>query len=300
MMRARGGVCGLLLVAALTGGAAEAAFGAGTARLPRPRPAIVPPPGVSNWAAAAESRFRTADATPGGGVARLPRPRPVTPPVQLASLPPATAAPPEAPPPAGDATGDAACLDALRALGVAFTPMPPLDLGGECEVSHPLNVTALGSGVSIAPETILDCETTRSLAEWVKDVVVPEAERTLGAQPDGIEQDSAYVCRHRYDDPHQKISEHAHANAIDVASFAFSGRAAVGIGRNAPGSKEAEFETAVRAGSCRYFTTVLGPGSNAAHATHFHLDMAVRKGGYRLCELSAPMTARALPNTTRE
>jgi len=176
-----------------------------------------------------------------------------------------------------------------------------MDIDGACSVPHPLKVSNLGSGVSIGPGTILNCAETESLARWIKEVVAPSAKRLLGAAPSRITQDSAYVCRTRYNDPHQKISEHAHANALDIAAIGFAGRGPVEIGRTRAGSPEAAFEAEIRKGSCDYFTTVLGPGSNAAHATHFHLDMAFRRGGYRLCELGGPSAVSATPaNTKRE
>jgi hypothetical protein len=41
---------------------------------------------------------------------------------------------------------------------------------------------------------------------------------------------------------------------------------------------------AVRADSCKYFNTVLGPG-DAYHGNHFHFDLRYRKSGYRHCSL---------------
>jgi hypothetical protein len=195
---------------------------------------------------------------------------------------------------------DPGCLTRLRALGAEFTVEPPMNMGGACSVPQPLKVSNLGSGVSIGPETLLNCAAAEALALWMKEVVVPAGKKLLGAAPTRITQDSAYVCRTRYNSPTEKISEHARANAIDIASFGLVDRAAVDIGKNAPGSAEAKFEAEIREGSCNYFTTVLGPGSNAAHATHFHLDLAFRRGGYRLCELGGPTTVAAPAKTTRE
>lgn len=45
------------------------------------------------------------------------------------------------------------------------------------------------------------------------------------------------------------------------------------------------FQDAIRASACLDFTTVLGPGSNASHDNHLHLDIIARSKGYRLCEL---------------
>lgn len=227
------------------------------------------------------------------GLAPIPRPRPDDPASPVLAL----VMPPHIEPPVGGpvAPEDAGCVDRLRALGVEFTEAEPVDVGGTCAVPHPLKVSSLGSGISIGPDTLLNCAETESLARWMKEIVVPASTRLLGAPPTKITQDSAYVCRNRYDDPNQKISEHAHANALDIASFGFADRDPVDIGRNKDGSPEAKFEAEIRKGSCEYFTTVLGPGSNAAHATHFHLDMAYRRGGYRLCELGPPVATVAAP-----
>ena len=43
------------------------------------------------------------------------------------------------------------------------------------------------------------------------------------------------------------------------------------------------FQRTVSAAGCLFFTTVLDPESDAAHETHFHLDVLERKGGYRYC-----------------
>ena len=46
---------------------------------------------------------------------------------------------------------------------------------------------------------------------------------------------------------------------------------------------EGAFQRTATAGACLHFTTVLSPGSDAAHETHLHLDVLERKGGYRYC-----------------
>jgi hypothetical protein len=66
--------------------------------------------------------------------------------------------------------------------------------------------------------------------------------------------------------------------------FTFAKREPIEVGTLPEGSKEAAFLAAARAKACELFTTVLGPGSSEAHATHLHLDQRARKNGYRLCE----------------
>jgi hypothetical protein len=42
----------------------------------------------------------------------------------------------------------------------------------------------------------------------------------------------------------------------------------------------------LRTTACGYFTTILGPGSNASHADHLHFDLGLhgKTGNYRICE----------------
>jgi hypothetical protein len=95
---------------------------------------------------------------------------------------------------------------------------------------------------------------------------------------------STYVCRRRNNSATGKMSEHAIGNAIDIMSFEFKGRDPIPVSpRAGDGTVEEAFQRAVRGGACLHFTTVLGPGSNASHADHLHLDIIRRNRGYRLC-----------------
>jgi hypothetical protein len=295
----------LIVVAGIGSACAQAAEE--PARLPRPRPEL-PANEVGDWAGFLEDRFRKAaveDAAADAdiedamvaieGLAPLPRPRPTSSepavlalvgPHQLPSIP----VPVEA--------DDPDCPARLTTMGVTFTREPPI-AEGECTVARPLKVSILGSGVSIEPEAIMSCRAAESLARWVKDALVPSAHTHFGVAPTGIVHGSTYVCRPRNNVAGAKLSEHAHANAIDIASIRFPDRT-VGIGTSDPETAEAKFENEIRAAACDQFTTVLGPGSDAAHALHLHFDMALRRGGYRLCELGAPTVALTPENTKRE
>lgn len=183
-----------------------------------------------------------------------------------------------------------ACEARLRKMGVVFKPAEPII--GSCNIAAPLSVSAVAKDVALRPEGVMNCETAEALAIWTQKSVMPAAQRELGARVTGIDQVSAFVCRTRYNRPGAKVSEHARANAVDIGGFRLSSGDRISVmpgSRHEPAARR--FQAAVRKDSCTYFTTVLGPGSNAAHETHFHLDMAVRKGGYRLCELG-PAPAR--------
>lgn len=54
-------------------------------------------------------------------------------------------------------------------------------------------------------------------------------------------------------------------------------------GASARGGTES-FLHASHAAACRLFGTTLGPEANAAHRNHFHVDMAARKNGTKICD----------------
>ncbi|HSP26863.1 MAG TPA: extensin family protein, partial [Saliniramus sp.] len=52
------------------------------------------------------------------------------------------------------------------------------------------------------------------------------------------------------------------------------------------------FQAAIRGGACAFFTTVLGPMTNASHANQLHFDIAELRGGFRWIEKEGGTIAR--------
>jgi hypothetical protein len=177
---------------------------------------------------------------------------------------------------------ESACRERLTQLGVRFEPLPAI-ADGLCGATHPLRVLALPDGIEIPPATLV-CAAAEALARWTREVVAVEATRHLEAQPTRIAIGTSYQCRTQNHRAGAKLSEHAFANAIDIGGFEFKGRKAVTVDFHAPDTPESLFLQAVRTQACTYFTTVLGPGSDAAHANHLHLDLRGRGRGFRLCQ----------------
>jgi len=177
---------------------------------------------------------------------------------------------------------DTACRTRLARLGVAFEPLAPI-AEGQCTAPLPLKVAHLADGIALPQGATLTCRTAEALARWVTEVQV-EAERTLKQKVTGLELGGTYVCRGQNHDVDAKLSEHAFANAVDVMAFTFASRAGIPVKAMPEGSDEAQFLSTVRGKACGFFRTVLGPGTNAAHANHLHLDERERTAGHRLCE----------------
>lgn len=178
------------------------------------------------------------------------------------------------------------CSKALTAIGAEFKPLPRIDDGNGCGIDKPISVTKILPGVDLAPEGTMRCETALHLAEWLKTIVIPAAELALPDQGKltAFNQASTYICRKRNSAETGKISEHARGNAIDIASLRFEkGDMPMAIVTQEESSMNAAFQRSLNATACLSFSTVLSPGSDAAHQDHMHLDVLARKGGYRFC-----------------
>jgi hypothetical protein len=187
---------------------------------------------------------------------------------------------PGAAPPVG--TDVAACVRRLKEQGVALERLPPIALG-PCGARDVFRLAALPDGVAVAPPITVTCAMADSLAGWSKDVV-DAADHELHRRVSALATGTNYECRGQNHVATAKLSEHAFANALDLAGFRFATGAAVTVTGTPPDEASARFLLSVRASACRYFTTVLGPGSDPSHSDHLHLDMRQRMNGYRICQ----------------
>lgn len=226
-----------------------------------------------------------------------PAAQPGTAPMPPANAAPETASPadavPDRAPPAWKALaeGDLSyrfCLLNLDMLGVGYRPAAPVTSpeDPDCGIARPVQVDRLQPGVAIAGGAVMRCDTARRLALWLRAEAQPAAALLPGAPTiTEILPGSTYQCRARVGGSSEKLSEHALGNAFDVAALRFSNGAEIEIApRGNSGTIEEAFQKAIRYGACLYFTTVLGPGSNAAHDNHLHFDAMARKNGWRVCE----------------
>ncbi|MDM7255566.1 MAG: extensin family protein, partial [Paracoccus sp. (in: a-proteobacteria)] len=188
-----------------------------------------------------------------------------------------------------------ACTQALWRLGAGFTVEAPVTEAGnrDCGIARPVRVQTILPKVEIPGGAVMRCDTALALGRWLRDTVRP-AGRLMPDRPElrAVLPGSTYQCRDRVGTAQTKMSEHALGNAFDVAGFRFEitrdGAPEVldlpVTPRQDSGDMAEAFQRAVRGAACLYFTTVLGPGSNAAHDDHLHLDIRARNGGFRLCQ----------------
>ena len=175
------------------------------------------------------------------------------------------------------------CRALLRAAGVRFTPLPPRAGPGGCGYADGVTLDPGGSrGIAYAPHSLgTACAIAAALAVWEWEVVQPAALRHFGRPVVRIDHFGSYSCRRIYGRASGRWSEHATADAVDIAGFRLGDGTRITVARDWTGDgagerAKAAFLHDVRDGACRLFATTLSPDYNAAHADHLHLDQAAR------------------------
>jgi hypothetical protein len=206
--------------------------------------------------------------------------------VQVAGLMPRVNNPMSAPQWAGGMpASEKACRNRLKRLGVTFRDLPAINSGKGCSIPYPIEVTELSGGIKIKPAAKLNCQITDAFAQWVKNELAPAARLRYLSGVSSIRQLSSYSCRTMNSKRGAPMSEHASGNAIDVGKITLNNGQAIAVRK--PGFfsfREKSLLKTIRHDSCKYFTTVLGPGSDIHHKDHFHFDLRTRKAGYRHCD----------------
>ena len=144
-----------------------------------------------------------------------------------AAKPSTASATPPAPPPVPKEWSaqdiDAAkahCAEVLKSIDAVSVPEPSFR-DGECGAPAAVRLISIGKSpqVSLDPPAVLTCDMVVGLHTWMKQDLQPLAKKTLGSEIIKIETMSGYSCRNAYGRKGGKLSEHAHANALDIRGF---------------------------------------------------------------------------------
>ena len=171
-----------------------------------------------------------------------------------------------------------ACFAAFAASGLS--PVRVADRPSEVGCALEAAVVLPGSVRASPRDPVVTCRLAASWVLFERHALQPAARRHLGTEVAGIRHLGTQNCRNVNHAREGRRSQHATANAIDVAGFVLRDGREVRLARDwgAPGP-EAGFLRDVRDGACRWFRAVLGPDHDAAHRDHFHLDT----GPWRAC-----------------
>ena len=97
-----------------------------------------------------------------------------------------------------------------------------VSLGGPsaCGALRPFRVTATARGaMALEPPALVRCPMVHAIEYWAERVVAPAARRHLRSEVVAIKVAGSYSCRPMNGVDGALLSEHGHANAVDVAGF---------------------------------------------------------------------------------
>jgi hypothetical protein len=263
---------------------------------PRPTPDIpLPPPRPSDLTAppvettpVPPSAKKTPVAMPPPRPADLGKP-PAVSPAAAAPVPVPTPvpAPAPAPPPAPALLPDPTCPHVLADKNLVVAAAPPISGPNGCGILAPVVLSAViltdGTRVPFEPPSTIRCDLAEALGTWVREDVAPAVASAGGLAK--ILGSNGYVCRTRDWIPGAILSEHGKGNALDITGLVLRTGTTVPISRDA--AQKPAFLAKIKAGACARFMTVLGPGADAFHAAHLHVDLLQRHNNFRICEWDA-------------
>ena len=116
-----------------------------------------------------------------------------------------------------------ACLRLLAPIAAHVEIEPPVKRD-DCGAPAPVALRRIYSDagkVEFSPPAMLNCAMVANLHTWVEETLQPTAEELLGSPVVRLRNASGYSCRKRNGSLFNadKLSEHAKANAVDIAGF---------------------------------------------------------------------------------
>ncbi len=168
------------------------------------------------------------------------------------------------------------CLKTLKSQDVEFEVLANKYYGGGCKAVDAVKLLDFGTkATNLGPMT---CSLASSFTNWSTTIVAPAARKYLGSPLARIETSGTYSCRRV--NGSGNLSQHAHANAVDVYAFVTEdGQKVTVLGGWNGSQKQQAFLRHLHSASCGPFRTVLGPNYDAQHRNHFHFDMAPSRVG---------------------
>jgi hypothetical protein len=112
------------------------------------------------------------------------------------------------------------CMHLLQSVAVDVDMLAPIKRAN-CGLSAPVRLKSLGfdSKVVFEPPVEINCRMMAALYRWNEGTLQPAARNKFGSSVVRIVGASGYACRNVYNLPDGNLSQHAFANAIDIAAF---------------------------------------------------------------------------------
>lgn len=169
------------------------------------------------------------------------------------------------------------CDQALSSSGLRVTRQADSP-DAKCPLTDALRVQ--GGDVALSSSFLASCRLAVSFALFEHHALQPAAQAVYGQGVSRVDHLGSFACRNVYSRENGRLSQHASANALDIAGFRLADGRTVSVLKDWPkDNQDARFLRQVRDGACDTFSVVLSPDYNAAHRNHFHVDV----GSWWLC-----------------
>ena len=170
------------------------------------------------------------------------------------------------------------CRRILATSPFDFAALEDRETGPGCGFYNAVRIGK--TSAEVGKSFTLTCRSAVSLALWEQHALQPAAQRYFGQPVARIEHFGSYACRNVYGRSNAVRSQHAIAEAFDIAGFVLADGTRIRVLSDWEGDADrAAFLRDVRTSACDYFDAVLSPDYNAAHRDHFHFD----RGRWRTC-----------------
>jgi hypothetical protein len=172
----------------------------------------------------------------------------------------------------------ALCEAALKTSTLRYTHQADSGPDVKCPLTNTLRIQ--GGDVALSSSFLSSCRLAVAYALFDIHQLQPAAQSVFGQKVTQVDHLGSFACRNIYNRSAGRLSQHASANALDIAGFRLADGRRISVLKdwNDEGD-DGRFLKMVRDGACQQFNTVLSPDYNAAHRNHFHLDM----GRWRMC-----------------
>ncbi len=185
------------------------------------------------------------------------------------------------------------CLERLMRVGAVIEKPGPTTNSDNatCEIAEAVLLLSVadshspGQLITFRERPRLSCLMAERFVRFTTTIIAPLARGTYGKELVAVATGPGYECRPRNRQAGAKLSSHAQGNAVDISSVELSGGRSITVQN--PGDATSErFVTGFREAACGFFNTVLGPGSDAAHHDHIHIDIEMRgrDGRSKFCQ----------------
>ncbi|ALM53796.1 extensin family protein [Halomonas huangheensis] len=153
---------------------------------------------------------------------------------------------------------------------VQFQVLEDFSSGG-CQLTNMVRVQR--TAVEWSSSYLAHCPLAVAWALYERHHLMEVAQQTLGSPVASVEHLGSFACRNVYGRQSGRRSQHATAEALDIAAFVLEDGQRVSVENDwGNGDKGLFLERAGKA-ACDVFGTTLGPSYNTAHANHFHLGV---------------------------